>query len=767
MEKILDLQNQSSLAKLLATENITVTHKKGLKTAFFDVKNRVLGLPVWKDKGKVVYDMLVGHEVSHALYTPENGFEDFVEKNGRSNFDILNIIEDIRIERLIKNKYAGMPRIFKGAYTELVKDDFFQIADKNISELCFLDRLNLRGKIGNLVDIPLSEKEEELYKKCYAAETFDDVVELYHEVLKYAKEEAKEKEPENPSPIPQNAEGESEESENDDDTQIVPDENGDIEGEDFSNSSSLPDVGEVDDDGTESHSQKSSVTDEDMEEAMNEAMDKILDDMNISYENDESEELKTGSEGVGGKSDTNGKDVILEPQTTKALEENLVEEDNQTGYHSDGIALWPRKSTVNKHIISYKKVMEDRGDFSEFAKDQYLDEIDSLDFLNRLEERAIDFKKKVNKKVGVLVREFERRKAAYQYSRAQESRRGSLDVNKLHKYKYDDQIFQSVMHLADAKSHGMIFFIDYSGSMSNVLKDVLEHTLNLIHFCKKVGIPFKVYSFTSNYSLDNNDMDIAQSDMEYDLSDLVIAELFSSEMSNKEYNEAFKTVSCQCLLSNQYSFSQAGISKWEHLGGTPLNTTLMAAHHIIDDFRKSNPVQKLNVIVLTDGESSGASPRGTWHHSYHVNVAGKQRKLDRNNTSAHVKLLKDTKNVNMVGFFLPCNKREGNRHLNRMAQNARTTTAHNAYRKAGEWMKVYRKDKIFQVANCFGYDSYFLLSSDIEIEDEDEFTYEKSAGKTIAENRGEQSKLAREFTKHNVSNRTNRIIMTKFAEIIA
>ena len=73
MEKILDLQNQSSVARLLATENITVTHKKGIKTAYFDVKHRVLGLPVWKDKGKVVYDMLVGHEVSHALYTPADG----------------------------------------------------------------------------------------------------------------------------------------------------------------------------------------------------------------------------------------------------------------------------------------------------------------------------------------------------------------------------------------------------------------------------------------------------------------------------------------------------------------------------------------------------------------------------------------------------------------------------------------------------------------------------------------------------------------------
>lgn len=758
MKKILDLQNQSSLAKLLATENITVTHQMGLKTAFFDVKNRVLGLPVWKDKGKIIYDMLVGHEVSHALYTPSTAFEDFVEKNGRKYFDVLNIIEDIRIERLIKNKYAGMPRIFKGAYTQLIEDDFFEIADKDISNLCFLDRLNLRGKIGDLMDIPLSEKEEELYQKCYAAETFDDVVDIYHEVVEYAKEEAKEENSESPTAIPQNAEGESEDSEANEDIQIVPDENGDIEDEDFANSSTAPEVDNVNDDGTESYSQEASITDEDVKDAVNDLIDEIL-------EKSQDEENKTGTDGVGGKSDTNGEDVILEPQTTKALEENLLDEKEQSFYwNKPGIALWPQKSTINKHIIGYKEVIKDRGGIERFAEGHYYDKAEALDHINRLEEKCVVFKKKVNKKVGVLVREFERRKAAYQYSRAQESRRGSLDVNKLHKYKYDDQIFQSVMHLADAKSHGMIFFIDYSGSMAPVLRDVLEHTLNLIHFCKKVGIPFKVYSFTSNYGLDKSGIDITQSEMEYNMSNVVIAELFSSEMSTKEYNQAFKTVTCQILSSNGYSFSQAGISKWEHLGGTPLNATLIAAHSIVDDFRKNNPVQKLNVVILTDGESQNVKPQAASNDSHYVNVAGKQRHLDAYRTSQFIKLLKDVKGVNTIGFFLPNNKRVGNRHLNKMAY-SRAKNA--AYSQADQWMKVYRKDKIFHATNCFGYDSYFLLSSDIEIKDEDEFTYEKSEGKSLSGSRGEQSKLAREFAKHNVANRTNRIIMTKFAEIIA
>jgi hypothetical protein len=759
MEKILDLQNQSSLAKLLATENITVTHKKGIKTAYFDVKHRVLGLPVWKDKGKVVYDMLVGHEVSHALYTPADGLESFLEKEDRKYFDIINIIEDIRIERLIKGKYAGMPRIFNGAYKELVEGDFFGIKDKNVEDMCFLDRLNLRGKIGTIVDIPLNEDEEKLYQECYAAETFQDVVDLYHKVKKFAEEEAEAKKEEEESK-PENQIGDT--TEDGEGEQLIPDENGsEDDSDDFANSSIPEDTSDEADDGTESHSLSSNVTDEDMDKILDEVLDQMK-----SESDDYSEDGTLGQESAGGKSDSNGEDIILEPTTTKTLEENLVDEvaSKDEGYRTEQhIALWPKKTTINKHIIGYKDVMADRSKIEAFYSEEYYTAQERIECISKATLRALEFKKKINKKVGVLAREFERRKAAYQYSRAQESRKGSLDVNKLHKYKYDDQIFQSVMHLADAKSHGMIFFIDYSGSMSSVLRDVLEHTLNLVHFCKKVGIPFKVYSFTSNYSLEGED--VSQSDMEFDMKGLVLAELFSSEMTAKEYNDAFQMVIMQILNSNEYTFSQQGISKFEHLGGTPLDATLIAAHSIVDDFRKKNPVQKLNAIFLTDGESHHCKPEGTYSSSYLTNVAGKQRKIERHGTTkCLVKLLKEVKGVNTIGFFLPNSKRDGNRHLNKMAREV--VGNGNAYTKGGEYMKKYRKDNYFHSANCFGYNSYFLLSPNIKIEDQ-EFDYSSSEGKNVSNSRGEQSKLARQFAKHNVANRTNRIIMTKFAEIIA
>ena len=60
---------KSQLAKLLATEDITVEHKQ-VQTASFNVDSRVLILPLWEKASNDVYDMLVGHEVGHALFTP-------------------------------------------------------------------------------------------------------------------------------------------------------------------------------------------------------------------------------------------------------------------------------------------------------------------------------------------------------------------------------------------------------------------------------------------------------------------------------------------------------------------------------------------------------------------------------------------------------------------------------------------------------------------------------------------------------------------------
>jgi len=732
MESILDLQNQSSLAKLLATENITVTHNKTLSTAYFDVKNRVLGLPVWKDQGKVVYDMLVGHEVSHALYTDHYEFEKFLKDEGRSHFDILNIVEDIRIERLIKLKYAGMPRIFNGAYKKLVEGDFFKVEGKNIEELNFLDRLNLKAKIGPHVDITLSDEELAIFNKCLKAETFEDVVELYHEIKAFIAEEANKKKEEDSDESPfDNQEGDEGAGESADADEA--------EGEEAEGFGSVGDGQETDDDSDDGEEAEGESAEGDEGEGEASSEDIKSDD------DEESSGETTYTNGAGDAGDINEDEDLTEEyrsETLESFENNIQEEATRESYKTD-IGMMPLKATIDKCIIPYRKVLAARPNI-----DDVLTNRPTADDHNG---RYIKLKKLVNKRASILAREFERRKASFQYSRAKESRNGTINVNSLHKYMYDDQIFSTTMTLADAKSHGMIFFIDYSGSMSAVLKDVLEHTLNLIQFCKKVVIPFQVYSFTSLHMHSRLD----QNPAEFDMSNLVIAELFSSEMKKAEYDQAFKTVAYQILFSHARITDQF-TSKYEQLGGTPLDHTLIAAHTIVKNFNRKHAVQKTNVVILSDGDSHHCWPESSKYTSSKLvfSVNRKQYSINRYGaTNQLTEVLKKATGATLIGFFLPSGRPAINQKVREMG----------GYDAHKQNMKKYKKDGYFHSTECKGYDSYFLLPDNIEI-DENEFHFDTTE---VANDRTAQNQLAKSYAKHNVKNRQNRIILTKFAEMVA
>ena len=90
---------KSNLAKLLATENLNVEHRK-VSTAFFDVGARTLVLPIWQEMSNDLYDMLVGHEVGHALYTPND--TSYMKKG--IPHSMMNVLEDVRIDRKMKLK---------------------------------------------------------------------------------------------------------------------------------------------------------------------------------------------------------------------------------------------------------------------------------------------------------------------------------------------------------------------------------------------------------------------------------------------------------------------------------------------------------------------------------------------------------------------------------------------------------------------------------------------------------------------------------------
>ncbi len=113
--KLVTKEQKSILAKLLASENVIVEHGN-FQTASFDVKNRVLRLPIWKEMSGSLYDLLVLHEVGHALFTPEEGYHD-AKGHGAGFKSFLNVVEDARIERKIKVKYPGGRRSFIDGYS--------------------------------------------------------------------------------------------------------------------------------------------------------------------------------------------------------------------------------------------------------------------------------------------------------------------------------------------------------------------------------------------------------------------------------------------------------------------------------------------------------------------------------------------------------------------------------------------------------------------------------------------------------------------------
>ena len=200
-------ESKSILAKLLATENITVQQKPGIKTAMFDLKNRILMMPLWSaEVSNDLQDLLLGHETGHAIDTPLEGYKDAVTDIAKRVFGdtltprlestvrgFLNVIEDARIDKRQKRRYPGLRKNYLNGYTELFERDFFGTKGRDINSMNFIDRANLFFKGGNVhLDIEFTPEERVLLKKIENAETFPEAVIVTEEVYMYCKNKIEE-----------------------------------------------------------------------------------------------------------------------------------------------------------------------------------------------------------------------------------------------------------------------------------------------------------------------------------------------------------------------------------------------------------------------------------------------------------------------------------------------------------------------------------------------------------------------------------------------
>lgn len=727
--------SKSILAKLLATENIRVEHRK-VQTAYFDLQNRVMVLPIWKTMTPHLYDLLLGHEVGHALNTPAEGWHDCVTVKHKKGFkSFLNIIEDARIEKLMQIKFPGLKVSFKKGYSDLMEMDFFGI-EKNswsIDTLPLIDRINLHYKVGAYLNVQFAEHEQLYLQKIDSIKTWEDVVAVANELYEYSKTEPKL-----------------------------------MNMDDF-------EFGDQDDDED---------YDDDRE-----------------YEEVESEEGDDDTKTKKGRQSNSGQGLDPESLTDsffRAMEKNLLDSSVKPYVYANLPEV-----NLNKIIVPYKKVAEYSNDFTFRIGSAYYDVEKSV--LNagiaNIKEKIYQRFLSTNKKyISYLVKEFELQRNARQFARASVAKTGKLDMKKIHQYKLNDDLFKRMSTVPKGKSHGLVLFVDYSGSMTENIQATIEQTVILAMFCRKVNIPFRVYAFTDAsgemflkehglectteefYSKVRNGLDKFSNrpeDYVLDNTYFRLREYLSSEMTGNEFKDMIKfwlTAGYSYGIRNsrryivqEYGDEASNIANgnFEQLNGTPLNEAVVSAIEITKNFKAKYKLDVVNTVFLTDGDSNDAGLKYCNNgHSLHVDkynndynlifrcpktMAEGRKPPGAETTVALLEMLKNIAGVNVIGFFIAPHYGKG--------------VIINRLRKFGKWDSNFEhnfkksKEKKFYMINDVGYDDYYIIpgGKDLEVK-QDTLEVEENATKSAIKNA---------FMKMQKGKFVNRVLLNRFISKIA
>ena len=735
---------KGQLAKLLATEDLIVESKK-VETACFNVHTRVLTLPMWDKASNNVYDALVGHEVGHALFTPDsNWFEEIDIPMG-----IVNVVEDARIEKMMKRKYAGLSKTFYSGYHELSDSDFFKIQGKNLNTFNFADRVNLYYKIGNYNDIPLkNDREKELLSMVGATETFEDVLDVSKLLHEYCKQEIED--------MKKELEQKMEEEE---------------QAQMFGGSGSGL-GGSSDENSDEEINNDTQYQVVDAEEEDDESDFEDQPSSNISISQIPAAELDAAIQKIEGG------EGGIEISSATALDRSIQNLNKSDSVQNEYFEL-PQVNTGhiiidNAHIhkcieIEWSEQIKNKKTHqyleSEYDPSKYV-----LESLNDAKKDFKDFKKSAQKEVNYLVKEFEMKKSASAYARAATSRTGVLDTTKLHTYKYNEDLFKKVTVLPDGKNHGLVFILDWSGSMNSVMLDTVKQLYNLIWFCRKIQVPFEVYAFTNCYPNPNTKTSyeikegVAQIDGSFSLMNLLTHKVNTKTLESQMENIYLIAKALAWNYTNYYN-----IPLGMGLSGTPLNETLVCLHEILPQFKKDNKVEKVQCVILTDGEAHPLR----FHHEFSHRWGEECEKYMGTSYIGENCILRDRKTGNTYAFddnsftmtdVLLQNLRDKFTDVNfigfRILPPREASYFAKRYVEYGDElekiMKVWRKEKSFAIKKS-GYHVYFGLSASA-LDSDDAFEVKEDATKTD---------IKKAFFKSLKGKKMNKKILSEFIEFVA
>ena len=438
--KLANKESKSILAKLLASENLTVEHGK-FSTASFDVKNRVLRLPIWKEMSGSLYDLLVLHEVGHALFTPEEGLHDVNKKKyGKGFKSFLNVVEDARIERKIKIKYPGGRRSFIKGYSDLMERDFFGLKKEETynsesEKLNLIDKINLHYKVGDHMNLTFSDEENVFVDRIDKAQTWKDVVKICEDLYEYAKEN----------------ESETDMSDHDWENDFCEADDGADEDWDDNYDPSDYDEGEEDDVNEEndfrddSKEKRGDGEENDEESSGSENSDEESDEEGKGNSEEGNEEGEN-TEGGASSGDEGGMDGKFDPEPESKTDRNF--RNNETELVSEESKPYryinlPNNVDLKKIIISYSEIYEEYKKLYSGPEKTRYGQTTGDELKIAAIEKFSDFRSKNKKVVEYLAKEFEMKKAAKEHSRAATANSGILDSERLYTYKYNEHILRS------------------------------------------------------------------------------------------------------------------------------------------------------------------------------------------------------------------------------------------------------------------------------------------------------------------------------------
>ena len=724
--------SKSTLAKLLATENISVEYRK-VQTASFDIVNRRLTLPIMNDTTPEMTDLLVGHEVGHALDTPQ-AYVESAKAGGSAFSTFLNVIEDARIQRRMKDRYPGLRKPMAIAYRQFTERDFFGIKGQDVNAMMLIDRINLHFKLGAIAGIKFNAEEMLYVKEVETADSFEQVKDITERLYEFCKAELEQKRQEAKEEFQKRKE------------------NGEFDDEEFDTEDGFGDDTEDYDDVDPNSSGSDDGEDDDDYESEDRFDNGYSNEP--TFENTMPNELKVYGDEVKSVTDEKFQQALKGLAETKEIYVGKIASQ--------------KKIYLKDYIVPFKEL--------KFFEDNFYDDPE-LQAHERYDATLLTkFESKNKNAIAYLIKEFEMKKKAAELRRVTVSDTGTLDTNKLHTYKFNDDIFRKIGAVADGKNHGIVMFIDWSGSMADNMSGTIEQLITMSTFCRKVNIPFDVYAFSTQYPKKLKDMpvdspvDIEENQLQIDYFSLL--NILSSSMKNQTYrkfaNDLLQVAEAyQPYVQHRRNYKSSYIRNDMGLGGTPLNATIQVASNVVNDFRKRTRSEIVNVIFLTDGEDSttlwttSADHRGTRigpsdfrsvSYIEDKDSAKNYRVSDKGVTPTLLQILKDRTGCNLIGFYiLPKSKRYFQNAMSRF--NMIMTD---------DGYKQFRNEKFFSV-NGYGYSEYFLIPGGNDLTTDDD-----SLDDILGESKDVSArKLKGAFLKMNQNRLTNRVLLSKVIKEIA